>query len=218
MLQQLLTGGRFRKNPVVQLEREKLVPEIPFKHTTLTSFKQYLLRSKVIQQLVYIVERTFGRKELSGRNIQEGHATGTFSEMYGSKKIILPIVQHVVVDRYARSYQLRDSPLHQLLGQFRVFQLVANRHPLAGTNQLGQIGVECMVGKSGHLNGLPLAIGTLGQRNTQYLRSNNGIGRISFIEVPATKQHHSIGMLRLQVEKLFHHRSKDNIFLHDMFF
>lgn len=113
-----------------------------------------------------------------------------------------------------RRHQLRDAPLYEFLCQLRVLQLVADGHALAGTYQLGQIGVECMMRKARHFDGFPLAVGTFGQGNTEDFGRDDGIGGIGFIEVTTTKQHDSIGMLCLQVEELFHHRGKDNIFVH----
>lgn len=134
--------------------------------------------------------------------------------MHGSQEVVLPVVQHIVVDGNSRRHQLRDAALHQFLRQLRVLQLVADGHTLAGTYQLGQIGVERMMRETRHFDGFPLAIGTFGQGNTEDFGRDDGIGGIGFIEVTTTKQHDSIGMLCLQVEELLHHRGKDNIFVH----
>ena len=132
--------------------------------------------------------------------------------MYGSQKVILPVIQYIIIDGNTRSYQFRNTPLHQFLGHFRVFQLVTDRHTLSGTYQFRQIRIQCMMRESRHFNSLSFTIGTLSQGNSQDFGCNNSISRISFIEVAATKQHNGIRMLGFQVQELFHHRGKDNIF------
>ena len=214
MLQQLLAGGSLGKHPVVQLESEELAAEVPFEHQPLATLEKHLFGGKVVQQLVHIVERAFRRQKFARRYVQESHTAGTLAEVYGSQKVVLPVVQHIVVDGDSRRHQLRDAPLYEFLCQLRVLQLVADGHALAGTYQLGQIGVECMMRKARHFDGFPLAVGTFGQGNTEDFGRDDGIGGIGFIEVTTTKQHDSIGMLCLQVEELFHHRGKDNIFVH----
>ena len=214
MLQQLFASRCLGKHPVVQLEGEELAAEVSFEHQPLATLEKHLFGGKVVQQLVHIVERSFRRQKFARRYVQESHTAGTLTEMHGSQEVVLPVVQHIVVDGNSRRHQLRDAALHQFLRQLRVLQLVADGHTLAGTYQLGQIGVERMMRETRHFDGFPLAIGTFGQGNTEDFGRDDGIGGIGFIEVTTTKQHDSIGMLCLQVEELLHHRGKDNIFVH----
>jgi len=214
MLQQLLAGGAFGKHPVVQLEGKELVAEITLEHAAFAPLKEHLLRGKVVQQLVHMVERAFGREKLARRDVQKRHAARPLAKVHGRQEVVLTVVEHVVVDGDAGRHQLGDAALHQLLGQLGIFQLVADGHALAGADELGQVRVEGMVGETGHLDGLFLAVGTLGQGDAQYLGSHDGIGRIGFVKVSATEQHHGVRVLGLEVEKLFHHGGKDNIFVH----
>ena len=216
MLQQLFACRRLSKHPVVQLEGEELAAEVALEHRPLASFEEHLLGAEVVEQLVDVVEGAFCRQELTRRYVQKSHAAGSLAEVYGSQEVVLAVVQHVVVDADTGRHQLRNAALHQLLGQLGVFQLVADGHALARTDELGQVRVERMIGKSGHLDGLLLAVGTLGQRDAQDFGGHNGIGRVGFIEVSATEQHHGVRVLGLEVEKLFHHRCKDNIFVHEV--
>ena len=57
-----------------------------------------------------------------------------------------------------------------------------------------------------HFHTLTLSVGTLGQCNSQYFRSNNSIFGIGFIEISTPEKHNRIGMLCLQLKKLLHHR------------
>ncbi len=214
MLQQLLPGRGLGKHPVVQLESEELAAEVSLEHQALATLEKHFFRSKIVQQLVHIVERSLSRQKFARRYIQKSHPASSFAEMDGSQEVVFPVVQHIVVDGYSRRHQFRDATLHQLLRQLRVFQLVANSHTLTGTYQFRQISIERMMWETSHLDGLPLAVGTFGQGNTENFGRNDSIGGIGFIEVTTTKQHDSIGMLCLQVKELFHHRGKDNIFVH----
>ena len=163
VFQQFLTGSRFCKYPVVQLEREELVTEITFKHQAFATLKKNLFRGKVIQQLVYIIKRSFCSKEFTGRNIEKGNSTGSLSEMNGSQKVILFIVQYIIIDRNTGSNQFGNATLHQLLRHFRVFQLVTDSDTLSGTNQFRKISVESMMRESRHLNSLSFPVSTFCQ-------------------------------------------------------
>ena len=130
--------------------------------------------------------------------------------MDGGKEIVLLIRQHIVADGNARRHQLGNAPLHQFLRGFRVFQLVADCHTPSRTYQLRQIRIKSMMRESCHFHRFPLPVGTLGQGDSQYLRSQylrsgHGIFGISLIEVAAPEEHQRIGMLCLQIEILFHH-------------
>ena len=163
VFQQLLTGSRFCKYPVVQLEREELITEITFKHQAFATFKKNLFRGKVIQQLVYIIKRSFCSKEFTGRNIEKGNSTGSLSEMNGSQKVILFIVQYIIIDRNTGSNQFGNATLHQLLRHFRVFQLVTDGDTFSGTNQFRKICIKGMMRKTCHFNSFSFPIGTFCQ-------------------------------------------------------
>ena len=159
----------------------------------------------------------FSSQELTGRNIQESHPTSRLTEMHRSQEIVFLVRKHIVVDSHPRSNQFRDATLHQLLGELRVFQLVANGHTLSGTHQFRQIGVERMKREACHFHMLGLSVGTLGKGNPQYLGSYNRIFRIGFVKVSTPEKHHCIRMFRLQLKILFHHRGKYHIFAHGIF-
>ena len=61
MFQQLLAGRSLGKHPVFQLKRKELIAEVTFEHSPLSTFKQNFFGSKVIQQLIHIVKRSFRR-------------------------------------------------------------------------------------------------------------------------------------------------------------
>ena len=135
--------------------------------------------------------------------------------MHGGEEVVLLVVEYVVVDGHTGGNQFGDAALHQFLGELGVFELVADGHALSGAYELGQVGIERMVGKSRHLDHFRLpAVGTFGKGDAQYLGGDDGILRIGFIEVAATEQQDSIGMLCLELEVLFHHRRKNHVVCH----
>ena len=67
--------------------------------------------------------------------------------------------------------------------------------------------------KTGHLVALVVTIVTVGQGDTEYARSRDGILAIGLVKVTTTEQHHRIGVLSLQVEELLHHRGQFPVFL-----
>ena len=62
------------------------------------------------------------------------------------------MVEYVVIDCDTGCHQLRYAAFHEFFCQFRILKLLAYRHTLAGSYELGQVGVECVVGKTGKLH------------------------------------------------------------------
>ena len=170
--------------------------------------QQNLLWLQVTQQLLHVVVSALTRQELARRDVEERNATRRLPKMHSAKKIVFFVVQHVVRQRHTRRHQFRDATLHEFLRQLGVFQLVADGHTLACTDEFRQIGIECMMGKARHLVALVVTVVTMGQRDAQNPRSGDSVLAISLVKVATTEKHHRIGMLRLQVEELFHHRGQ----------
>ena len=138
--------------------------------------------------------------------------------MDGCKEVVLLVIEHIVAHGHTRCDQFGDAALHHFihLGQsflsldglaflLGILQLVADGHSLARPDELGQIGIEGVMGESGHLGAYRSAIVSLGQRDAEYARCLNGVVAIGLVEVAAAKQHEGVGMLGLQREKLSHH-------------
>ena len=91
--------------------------------------------------------------------------------MYGCQEVVLLVVEHVVVHRHAGRNEFGDAALDQFLGEFGVFQLVADGHTHAGTYQFGQISVEGMIGETGHLGsrlGAAASVGAACEGDTEH--------------------------------------------------
>ena len=74
--------------------------------------------------------------------------------------------------------------------------------------------------KACHLDGfcsVTFSIGALGKCDTEYLRCYYSVGTVCLIEVSATEQKDRIGVLRLEVIELTHHRGNGCIFFGHIF-
>ena len=135
MFQQFLTGSRFGKNPVVQFESEEFTSKVTLEHTTFAAFKEYFFGTKIIEQLIHIIERSLCRQEFTGRDIKKGNTTGRFAKMHCGKEIIFFIVENIIIDRHTRSNQFCNATFHQFLRHLRIFQLITDSYTFTGTNQ-----------------------------------------------------------------------------------
>ena len=209
MAQQFLTGCHGGEHPIVEFEHTVFCTKIALKIGFSGTVVEHLLGLEITNEFFHIVVGSLTSKKLTRGNIEKSHATRTFSKMYGSQKVVLLVVEHIVAHGHTRGHQFGNAALHQGFGEFGVFQLVANGHPASGTNQFGQVSVERMVWKSGHFGRTRrTAIVTAGKGNTQNLGCGHRILAIGLIEVTTTKEHQRVGMFRLQREKLLHHRGK----------
>ena len=211
MRQEFLPCRLIRVDPVIQLIGEELAAKVALKHGTLAPFKQHLLRRKVRQELLHIVRRALSTKELACRNVQQSHSTSRLAKMHRCQEIVLLHTQHVIRQSHTWCHQLRDASLHQFLRQFRIFQLVTNRHTLSRPDEFRQIRIQRMIRESSHRCATcrrASHTAAFRQRDAQNLSRHTRILIVCLIEVTTTKQQQSIRMLRLEIIKLFHHRGQ----------
>ena len=168
--------------------------------------EEHLLWREVAKQFLYVVSCSFTSKELTRRDIKEGHTKTRLAKVDSRKEVVLLVVKHIVAHGHTWSYQFCYATLNKFFGEFGVFQLVADGHTFASTNQLGQIGIKSVMWKSSHLVALATCtVVTMGKRNTKNLRGSYSIFAICFIEVATSEQHDCIRMFRLKIKELFHH-------------
>src|SRR6478735_4209223 len=98
----------------------------------------------------------------------------------------------LVIDSRAGSYHFGNTSFYNSLGQLWIFKLVTDSHPVTGFYELMQIGVDGVVRKTCKIRRCGCAIISFGQRNTQYLRSNDGILSKSFIEISYAEEQDGI--------------------------
>ena len=205
VLEELLVGRLLGEHPVVHLVGTQTDAEIALEVVALFTIVEHLLRLERAHELLHIVVGALAHQEFACRDIEEADATGCLSEVDGTEEVVLFVVQHVVAQRHTRRHQFGDASLDEFLRQFGVFQLVADSHALACSDELWQIGIQGMVGKSRHFVAFVVAIIAVRQRDTQYLRGYDGIVAVGFVEVATTKQQQGLWVLRLEVEELLHH-------------
>ena len=208
VLVKLLLSGLFGEYPFIHLEGTLARAEVAFEVMTAFSVIEHLLGLEGAHQFLDIVVGSFTHQELARRDIEEADAARCFTEVDGTEEIVFLVVQHVIAQRHTRRHQFCDASFDEFFCQFRIFQLIANRHALASSDELGQVGVEGVVRKSCHLVAFVIAVVTMGEGDTQYLCGNDGILAIRLVEVATTEQQQSLRVFCLEVEELFHHRSE----------
>ena len=162
----------------------------------LAPFQQNLLGCEVGEQFFYIVVRALPHEELARRDIQEGYATGPFTEVDSREEVVLLIVKHIVAHCHTGCDQFRDAPFHQFLRELRIFQLVADGHASARPDEFGQIGIERMIGESGHsvLALVARPVVAVSQRDTQYPACVDGIVAVGLVEVATSEEQQCVGV------------------------
>ena len=166
VLVELLVGSLLSKHPVIQFEGAETGAKVALEVVAALPVVEHLLGLEVANELLHIVVGALARKELTCRDVEESHPTDSLAEVDSTEEIVLLVVEHRVLHSHTRGDQLRDASLHQFLGELGVFQLVADGHAPACTDELGQIGVEGMMGETRHLVALPpCPIVAMGQRD-----------------------------------------------------
>ena len=209
MFQHLGARRAFGKSPVVEFENEIASRKQLFEFPFLSALNEHLFRGKARQQFVDVLRVAFGHQVFARRNIEQRKSHIGRAEMHGSQKVVFPAREHIVSQRHPRCHQFGDASFHQFLGQFRVFELVADGHSISCPDQPRQVVVERMVRKTGHFcRGICPLLVAFRQGDPQHLRGRDGISAIRFVEVAAAKQQNRIGVGRFHVMKLPHHRSE----------
>ena len=201
MLQKFLARRLLRENPVVELKSTELCTEKTFEIGFAGPVVEHLLRLEVANELLDVVVCALTGKEFSGGNIEEADAARTLSEVHSGQKVVLLVVKDVVAHGNTGCDKLRDAAAHHLvLGrqpllstQFGalllwVLELVANGNTLSGTDELGQIGVESVVGETGHLSSCRCSVVPTGQRNAENARRLHGIIAVGLIEIATAEE------------------------------
>ena len=124
--------------------------------------------------------------------------------MDGAQEIVLSGLQDLIVHGDPGRYEFGDASFHNLFCHFGILQLVANGHPETRLDQLGQIGVERVVRKSGEGRFTLGARAPFCQDDSQYSRGYFRIFPECLIEVPDPKEKNGIRILGLDAIVLLH--------------
>ena len=219
MLEQFLACRLLGEHPVVEFEDAVARAEMALEVALAVVFIQHLLGREVAQELLHIVVGALPGEKLAGRDVEQADAAGRLVEVYGRQEVVFLVAEHVVAHGHARRDELGDASLHHLvhLGEaflafdglaflLGVFQLVADGHAPPGPDELGQVGVEGMVGEPRHRRlAAVAAVVALGEGDAQDAGSHHGIVAVGLVEVAAAEEQQGVGMLGLHREELPHH-------------
>ncbi len=199
--------GRFiNKGPLFYGGNIELFPE-PFLDSFFVAAPHYdLFWIQRGEQGADVVQIALRDLELSGRDVQEGGAALILFEVQSADEIVFLLVKQLFVEGDAGGNEFRHAPLHKFLGEFRIFQLVADRYFVTGANQFRQMDVDGMVWEPGHVHEALLSVGFAGQDDAQHLADQHGVVGIGFIEIPDPVQEHRFRVLRLHREELLDQR------------
>lgn len=98
----------------------------------------------------------------------------------------------IIRSRIVRNRIIRSDFFHDLM--FRIFQLLTYSHPLPGSYELGQIGVEGMMRKSGKLDTACRPVKAARKGDAEYLGRRNSVLTEYLIEISDTEQQYGVGM------------------------
>ena len=172
----------------------------------LRPFHEDFLRAVVGQEFFHIVGIALSGHKFAGGYVQKRNTEDLFVAGDGCKEIVLLMREYIVIGRYAGSDQFGNTAFDQRFGLFRIFQLVAYGHALAGSYQFGQIGIQRMMRKAGQFDKLGSSVGTPCQRYPQDLGSHDGILRKCFVEISHPEEQDSIRVFLLDLKVLAHQR------------
>ena len=116
-----------------------------------------------------------------------------FSRRLHSFIIRSRIVRNRIILRIIRSYFLHNL-LFGCLCQLRIFQLLTYRHPLSGSYELGQIGVEGVMREPGKLDTACRPVKAARKGYAEYLGRFYCVLSEYLIEISDTEQQYGVGM------------------------
>ena len=209
VFQHLVARRNIGKSPVVEFKHKvfshKEIIEFPLQST----FHQDFFGRKSCQKFVDIFYIPFGYKIFSGGNIQQRQSHASGSEVEGCQEVVFFARQHIVTQCHTRGHQFGDAAFHEFFGELGIFELVTDCHTMSSANEARKIVVERMVWKSCHSNRTRRTfLVAFGEGDAEDLRSHHRIIAIRFVEVATTEEENRIGIRRLHIVKLLHHRGE----------
>ena len=205
---------RVGEYPVLELKSQVARREGGCKALAVAALDEYLLGREVDQQFIDILLVALGGEELARADVEKGDAQHLLAEVHRCQPVVLLAVEHRAAHDHTGGHQFGDAALDEFLGQLGVLELVADGDALAGTHQLGQVGVQRMVGKARHLGRCGGSVAAARQGDAQNLARRHRILQVGLIEVSHAEQQHGVGMLGLHLDELLHHRCIQRVFCH----
>src|SRR5450432_1238030 len=104
--------------------------------------------------------------------------------MNSSQKIITAVLQQFILCSGSGSHHFCNAPFHNTLGEFWIFQLVADGHPETTLHQFMEIGIQGMMWKTSQFTGSCGTIIPFCKCNAENPGCMNGVFTESLIKIP----------------------------------
>lgn len=212
LLAELLAVDLLREDPFVEPVGVVLRSEGFGEALLAAALVDDLLGREVRDELVDVGVRPFGHVELARGDVQKGHARRPAAEVDRAEVGVLLVGEDVVTQDDARGHQLDDAALDEPLDELRVLELLADGHALTRTHQLGQVGVDGMIGESRQLDEGGGAVGAARERDAQDAAGLDRVVAERLVEVAHAEEQDGVGMHRLDGVILLHERRLDIFF------
>ena len=145
-------------------------------------------------------------EELAGRDIHEGAAESRRGRRDRGEPDVRRRIELCRVGDGAGGDNANDLALDETFRLFRIFDLIADRNPLIGTDEFGGVRLKLMVREAAHRDGVVGPFAPRGQRQFQETAGFLGIFVEHLVEVAHAVQQDRVGMLLLQRLVLPQHR------------
>ena len=166
---------------------------------------------KFVADVLLAVPREGGTAELAGAELAEGDAGAVPGEKDGADVVAALFREHGAVRDGTGGDDADDIPLHESLGQCRVFQLFADGDLVAFCNELCDVAFRAVIGDAAHGRAL---FGILdipvpgGERQVQFPGGGDGVVVEHLIEVAETEEEQTVTVLLLDLLILALHRGQ----------
>lgn len=197
LLAEFFTVDLLREDPFVEPVGVMLRPESGGEAVFVTALVDDLLGCEVRNELVDVVVGAFGHVELARRNVEERHTGRLPAEVDRSEEGVFLVGQDIVAQHDARGDQFDDAALDQPPHLLGVFQLLADGYALARPHQLGQVGVDGMVGEPRQFDVGCRTVGPPRERNAEYAAGLDRVLAEGFVKSPTRKSRMASGCTAL---------------------
>ena len=207
-------AGRFRReHPRVERRDAGFLREALAEALHVGALQQDFAGREGAEQDVGIVQRPLRDLERAGRDVEKGQSRFLSAEIQRGEPVVLARAQQVVVVGQARRDEFRHAAAHELFGELRVFELVADRGLVARVHQLGQVVLQRVVGDAGHFDEAAVSGGLARKHDAQHAAGRERIFAVGLVEVADPVQQDGFGILGLDLEVLPEHRRGRSVFL-----
>src|SRR5271157_943820 len=135
----------------------------------------------------------FSRAKFAGREIERRKSYGIPGTRDAAQEIVL-LGAEMRVGGGPRREHPRDLAFHQLLGDSRVFHLLADRNLESFANEFGDIVLGRVIWDAAHGHGYAFFLVARGQRDLQLARRDDGVFKEQLVKIAEAKEDERMGM------------------------